>query len=82
MGTSVVAVETTEIAARLKRARGARGLTMRELARRAELSVNSVSLLEGGHTTRCELATLTRLADALGCQREWLCWGTGRSGVD
>ena len=52
----------------LRQHRLAAGLTQRDLARRAGLSLNAVSLLERGERQRPYFHTVTVLADALGLQ--------------
>lgn len=68
------------VGSRLRAAREAAGLSMRELARRAELSVNAVSLIEAGRGTprvdNCE-----SLAVSLGVAPCWLAYGVGRGPV-
>jgi transcriptional regulator with XRE-family HTH domain len=65
---------------RLRVARQAAGMSMRELARRAELSVNAVSLIEAGRGTprvdNCEA-----LAVALDVAPCWLAYGVGRGPI-
>lgn len=65
------------IGERLRLARQAAGLSMRELARQARLSVNAVSLLEAGkgapRVDNCEA-----LAVALDVAPCWLAYGVGR----
>jgi transcriptional regulator with XRE-family HTH domain len=63
--------------ARLTNARKAKDISMRELSRRADMSVNAVSLLEGGKTIprvdNCEALALA--LDVAPC---WLAFGVGR----
>lgn len=54
--------DTSDVGQQLRRARLAAGLTMRELARRADLSHQLVEKVEGGQNTTIE--TLDRLAVA------------------
>ncbi len=50
----------------LRRLRGAKGLTQAELARRAKITDEYVSMLESGAKQNPSLAVLRRLAKALG----------------
>jgi transcriptional regulator with XRE-family HTH domain len=59
---------TTHFGELLRTHRLAAGLTQRDLARRAGLSLNAVSLLERGERRRPYHHTLAALADALGLQ--------------
>lgn len=54
------------IAAKLRELRTAAGLTQRQLAIRADVTVNTVSELERGENENPELQTLIALAAALG----------------
>ena len=49
----------------LARLRGRRGLTQRQLANLADLTIETISDIERGDTTRPQLATIRKLADAL-----------------
>jgi transcriptional regulator with XRE-family HTH domain len=55
-------VETPSALARL---RGRRGLTQRQLANLADLTIETISDIERGDTTRPQLATIRKLAAAL-----------------
>lgn len=50
----------------LARIRGRRGLTQRELANRADLTIETISDIERGATARPQVSTLRKLAIALG----------------
>lgn len=64
------------MAARLKEAREARGLSMRGLGRKAGCTVASISLLEAG-TGAVLLSTCEELAKALDVAPGWLAYGIG-----
>ena len=71
---------TTPFGDRLRTARKARGLSMRELADaasapEAKLSHATVSLIEAGRQTALDAATAVRIARALGVTVEWLITG-------
>lgn len=66
-----------EVGRRLAAAREAAGLSMRELGRRAELSVQAVSLLESGSTFP-RVDSCEALAAALEVAPCWLAYGVGR----
>jgi transcriptional regulator with XRE-family HTH domain len=55
------------VSSQLRRIRKARGLSLAEVARRADTSPASLSRYEGGWT-RFEVYTLEKLASALGCE--------------
>jgi len=55
-------VETPSALARI---RGRRGLTQRALAIRSDLTIETISDIERGDTTRPQLATIRKLAAAL-----------------
>jgi transcriptional regulator with XRE-family HTH domain len=66
---------------RLRAAREARGLSMRELAAAAttpdgKVSHAAISLIESGRQTAIEAATAVRLARVLGVTVEWLVTGS------
>lgn len=63
------------LAARAKAAREALGLSMREVARRAELTEGAVRSTEGGRLP--VLDTAEKLAKALGVNPAWLAFGIG-----
>jgi transcriptional regulator with XRE-family HTH domain len=66
---------------RLRETRVRRLLTQAQLARRAEVAVSTLSRLEQGHTP-AELATVARLAAALGVPPEALMGPPGQGGDD
>ena len=49
----------------LARLRGRRGLTQRQLANLADLTIETISDIERGDTTRPQLATIRKLAHGL-----------------
>ncbi len=53
------------ISKRIKHWRGQRGLTQDGLAKKANLTVSSVSKLESGHISDPRLSTVIHLAEAL-----------------
>jgi transcriptional regulator with XRE-family HTH domain len=55
-------VETPSALARI---RGRRGLTQRELAIRSDLTIETISDIERGDTTRPQLSTIRKLATGL-----------------
>ena len=70
----------TPFGLRLKRAREARGLSMRELAEAAstpdeKVSHATISLIESGRQSAVDAGTAVRLARALGRTVEWLVTG-------
>jgi transcriptional regulator with XRE-family HTH domain len=54
-----------DIGKQIRKARGARGLTQEELARRANMSLNGLAQLEQGGRTDPHYSTLSKLATAL-----------------
>lgn len=66
-----------EIAQRLNLAREARGLTVRQLARAAMVSQQTVITLSQGGTINPGAATLVDLARALEVRPAWLILGDG-----
>lgn len=66
-----------DIGSRLHAAREAAGLSMRELSRRAELSVQAVSLMESGRAFP-RVDSCEALAVALAVAPCWLAYGVGR----
>lgn len=71
---------TTPFGDRLRAARKARGLSMRELADAAstpdaKLSHATVSLIESGRQTAIDAETAVRIGRALGVTVEWLMTG-------
>lgn len=74
----VVAIEG--LPERLAAARQAARLSMRELGRQAELSVNAISLLESGHSVP-RVDSCEALARALHVAPCWLAYGVGRGPV-
>lgn len=65
---------------RLRAGRTAAGLTMRDVARAAEISVQAVSLIESGKVCP-KVDTCERLAVALDVAPCWLAYGVGRGPV-
>jgi transcriptional regulator with XRE-family HTH domain len=63
--------------ARLREARVARGLGLRELSRAASVSHTIISLLETGRQEAIEVRAAVALAKALGVTVEWLVTGDG-----
>ena len=63
-------LEGTTFGAMLKRLRLAAGLTQERLAERAGVSAKAIVNLENDPTRMPRLETVTRLADALGLDRE------------
>lgn len=61
--------------ARLRAVREARGLSLRELGRAAEVPHATLSLLENGHQAGCDARAAVALARALGVTVEWLVLG-------
>lgn len=57
---------------RLREIRKTLGLTQVQLASAAGISQNRVSDIENGHTSSLRIGTLSRYADALGCDVEIL----------
>jgi len=55
-----------DIGSRIRAARKSAGLSQEELARRADLSLNGVAILERGKRTDPHVSTVNRLAGALG----------------
>jgi transcriptional regulator with XRE-family HTH domain len=62
---------------RLQWARGVSGLSARGLAKRADIALRLVSLIEAGDRDNPELKTVQRVADALGVPVGWLASGEG-----
>lgn len=60
---------------RLRATREARGLSLRELGRAAEVPHATLSLLENGHQAGCDARAAVALARALGVTVEWLVLG-------
>jgi putative transcriptional regulator len=46
----------------------ARGMTLTELADRAEITIANLSILKNGHARAIRFSTLTKLCDILRCQ--------------
>lgn len=65
------------VGARLKRAREAAGLSMRELGRRTELTVASISLIEAERSVPL-VSTVEALAKELEVAPGWLAYGIGQ----
>lgn len=65
------------IGERLTAARHARGLSLRELARRAMVDVQTVVNLSEGRTLNPGIGTIADLARALEVRPEWLGFGVG-----
>ena len=61
-----------DIGSRIRAARKSAGLSQEELARRAELSLNGVAILERGKRTDPHVSTVNRLAEALGVPAQQL----------
>lgn len=55
-----------DIGSRIRAARKAEGISQEELARRADLSLNGIAILERGKRTDPHFSTLARIAGALG----------------
>ena len=66
-----------DIGSRLSEARAAAGLSMRELGRRAELSVQAISLMESGRAFP-RVDSCEALATALAVAPCWLAYGVGQ----
>lgn len=64
---------------RLLWARKTAGLTTRELAAEAQVSLGYPSALECGQVKKPSVEAVKRLADALGVSFEWVYWGAGRT---
>lgn len=64
----------TEVGARLKHARKAQGLSVRGLARKADLSDTAIHVIEAGSSLP-GLPVLEKLAAALAVNRNWLAFG-------
>lgn len=69
--------DLSAIATRLREAREARGMSGRALCRLCGMTVGNVSTIESGRVAGIEVATVFRLADALGVRRCWLVTGEG-----
>ncbi len=54
------------IGAHIRRIRVARGLTQRQVAERAKVAKNYITMLEIGYRKNCSLPVLKRIAKALG----------------
>lgn len=65
------------LGARLKEARKKRGLTIGQLADRAQASPTAVRAIEAGEGATTSLALLADLAQALSVAPCWLCYGEG-----
>ncbi len=65
------------IALRLKRGRQIRGLSARELSRRAGLNPGHVAVLESRDNDRVWPATIKKLAKVLHVDASWLMYGQG-----
>jgi transcriptional regulator with XRE-family HTH domain len=65
------------IAQRLKAARKRSGLTVRELAKQANLSHQTVVSIESGSGAHSSVSTLGDLAEALKVPAGWLAYGEG-----
>jgi transcriptional regulator with XRE-family HTH domain len=68
-------MEPDAVAKRLEKARIARGLSLKELARRSKVSQSTLSSVKTGHRQgrNLTLDTGRRLALALGISVDWLC---------
>lgn len=66
-----------DIGKRLRIAREASGLTVRELAHRAHTSKTTVLAISEGRGGNSGLGVMVRLAKALGVRPCWLCFGEG-----
>lgn len=64
----------SDVGARLRNARTAQGLKVRELARKAHLSDTAIHLIEAGSSLP-GLPVLEKLANALAVSRNWLAFG-------
>jgi transcriptional regulator with XRE-family HTH domain len=64
-----------EIGERLRSARVAAGMTIRDLARASHMDKNSVSDLELGRVRNPGVGTIADLAKALGLDPRWLAYG-------
>lgn len=72
-------IESSTVAARLKWAREASGLSGRVLARKAGLSLSHVSIIESGKRRTVATSTANALATALGISWVWLLSGEGKA---
>lgn len=68
-----------ELKDRLAAARTARGLTQRQVAEEADISLSLVSLLERGERTDLRVSAAAELARVLGCSVSWLLTGEGKA---
>ncbi len=68
---------TSTLSTRLKKAREIRGLSARDLSRRADLNPGHVSVLESRPCTRIRPGTVDALAKALDVDVIWLLFGRG-----
>jgi transcriptional regulator with XRE-family HTH domain len=68
-------MEPDDVAKRLEKARIARGLSLSELARRADVSQSTLSSVKTGHRqgSNLTLGTARKLAKVLGISVDWLC---------
>jgi transcriptional regulator with XRE-family HTH domain len=69
------------IARRLRQAREAAGLTVRELAQRAHVNPGTVQRISDGLGGNAGVGTLTDLARALRVRPEWLVFGSGERDI-
>lgn len=65
------------MARRLRAARDEAGLTVRELAERADISHQTVVTYEAGGGGVAKLDTIKAIADVLGVRPGWLAYGDG-----
>jgi transcriptional regulator with XRE-family HTH domain len=67
----------TSFATRIKQVRAFRGLSKEGLAAAADLSLRAIEYWESGET-KPTLKSLARIAEATGCDLQWLITGYGR----
>lgn len=73
-----MAIDEKELGKAIAEVRGLRGLTQRQLADGAGLTVNYISLLENAERS-VSIDTLNRLADVLKVPAEWILFLGGKS---